>query len=499
MLDLSVLLPFIDRTVADSTACEGAATYLVRGDRLVRAHAEIRDEHGRFRTPVDAPARLAGVLGTTREPLVTEELDRDATTEVERALHRDLARLGWALLLPLVSEDALIGILAVGAKRSGDPFYPDDLDLLMTLANQAGVAVHNAQLYAQVVLANEYIENIVATIESGVVAIDAESRVTMFNRAAEELTGIKGPDATDVAGLPECLGSALRRALEEGERRTEPEVAMPARDTTRPVLCTTAPLRDPSGTVLGAVAVFSDLTALKELETQRRRAERLAYFEALASGIAHEIKNPLVAIKTFVQLVPRRHLDRNFVENFSLVVAREIGAMERLVDRLRTLSRPGERPHRTIDVRTPVAEALELLAARLEDKGIAVAAELGAEPAPVLGEEGELKELFLNLLVNASDATPAQGTIAVRVARADARASVAIADSGPGVPTELIERIFDPFFTTKEHGSGLGLSICAGIADAHGARVTAANRPDGGAVFTVDFPLAAAVAAEVKR
>ena len=119
---------------------------------------------------------------------------------------------------------------------------------------------------------------------------------------------------------------------------------------TRPVICTTSPLREPAGAVLGAVAVFSDLTPVKELEAARRRAERLAYFELLASGIAHEIKNPLVSIKTFAQLLPRRRHDDRFVEDFGRIADREIGRMEQLLERLRRLARPHDTP--TYAVRT---------------------------------------------------------------------------------------------------------------------------------------------------
>jgi signal transduction histidine kinase len=120
---------------------------------------------------------------------------------------------------------------------------------------------------------------------------------------------------------------------------------------------------------------------------------------------------------------------------------------------------------------------------------------LGDTEAPVLGDHGELEQLFLNLLINAQEATPAEGRVAVRVARVDDRATVEITDSGPGIPADMLERVFDPFFTTKQRGSGLGLTVCAGIAAAHRARLLAANAAEGGARFTVDFPLAVGVPA----
>jgi len=400
-----------------------------------------------------------------------------------------------------LAEDTLIAMIAVGPKLSGDAFYRQDLDLLMTLANQAGVAIKNAQLYADVALANEYLENIAATIESGVIAINAAGRLAMFNRAAEQLTGLAAETTRggSIAVLPACLAEPMLATLADGQLRTRPEVELPTAAPTpdgpasRPVICTVSPVRDPGGAVLGAVAVFSDLTPLKELEVERRRAERLAYFQALAAGIAHEIKNPLVAIKTFTQLLPRRQADARFLEEFGRISTREIDRMQRLVDRLRTLSRPAGGPRHPVDVQLPLAEALELVQPTLEEKGLTMAAMLGTEPSLVVGNHQEMEELFLNLMLNAHDATPAGGTITVELTRAETQVTVTVTDSGPGIAPELLERVFEPFFTTKARGSGLGLAISAGIAQAHGARLRVHNRPAGGAVFTVEFPLASVV------
>ena len=435
---------------------------------------------------------VVAALERLREPLVSDELAREAASPAERELAEHLTQANWALVLPVISDSGVIALIAVGPKLSGDPFYPQDLDLLMTLANQAGVAIKNARLYAQVVLANEYIENIVATIESGVVAITSAGQVAMFNRAAERLTGLaaEAVKGRPVAILEACLSEPLLASVADGQARTNPEVELACGERTRPVMCTTSPLRDPDGIVLGAVAVFSDLTPLKELEIERRRAERLAYFEVLASGIAHEIKNPLVAIKTFTQLVPRRRDDARFIDEFTRVVGREIERMERLLERLGALSRPGRHPRYPLDVRAPVADALEVMQATFDEKGIAVTATLCEQPCLVLGHHAELEQLFLNLVMNAHEATPPGGTVHVELAHDGQHVIVSVADTGPGIAPELVERVFDPFFSTKERGSGLGLAICAGIAQTHGARLRATNGPGGGAKFFVEFPVA---------
>jgi PAS domain S-box-containing protein len=314
----------------------------------------------------------------------------------------------------------------------------------------------------------------------------------MFNRAAERLTGIAADDVrgSTVARLAPCLSEPLLASAAEGVARTLPEIELPGADRARPVMCTTSPLRDPDGAVLGAVAVLSDLTPLKQLEVERRRAERLAYFEVLASGIAHEIKNPLVAIKTFTQLLPRRSAEPRFVAEFGRIVGREIQRMERVVDRLRTLAHPGRRPEHAVDVRAPLHEALEFMQPTFEEKGVVVDTRLGDTACRVLGDHQNLVQLFLNLLMNAHEATPPAGAVTVAVTCEADKVRVSVDDTGPGIAPDLLEKIFEPFFTTKQRGSGLGLAISASVAQAHGAQLRAENRPGRGAVFWIDFPFA---------
>ena len=447
---------------------------------------------------MNIPAVVHSSLERTQDVILLDKLLGNRP-RVDTALLTELQALNWALVLPAISENTVIGAIVLGPKRSGDPYYPQDLDLLMTLANQAGIAIKNAQLYAQVVLANEYLENIVATITSGVVAVDPDGAITMFNPAAEHLTGLRHAELQGQlpATLPPALGNALTETLRDGVARTQPELELSDGATIRTVILTTAPLRDPEGTLLGAVAVFGDLTPVRQLEIERRRAERLAYRETFAAGIAHEIKNPLVAIKTFAQLIPRRRADQQFVDEFSRIVGREIVRMERMIDRMRTLARHGQRQHGPVDVRQPLVDALEFMQAAFEEKDVVVEAALGEVEAPVLGDSNELEQLFLNLLMNANEATPHGGRITVVVSREDRRVMVAVTDSGPGIPDDELKRVFDPFYTTKERGSGLGLYVCVGIAETHGARLHAENVSSGGARFTVEFPLASEVSIAV--
>src|SRR3989449_1277528 len=313
VLDLKILLQFVNHTVAASTNSEGAAVYLDRsvvesGGAFRQAIVEKRLAQSTFETPDEAPVEIITALMRSKDLLLTDEIARERLTDDRQRLHDALAHRNWALVLPLISENRVIGAIVVGPKLSGDPFYPQDLDLLMTLANHAGIAVKNAQLYAQVVLANEHLNNIVSTIESGVVAIDATGQVTLFNRAAEQLTGIRAEQARHqaVSVLPVCVGAMLTETVVDGSPRTEPEIELSDGATTRPVICATSPLHDQAGGVLGAVAVFSDLTPHKALEVERRRAERLAYFEMLTAGVGPPNKKPPGLVQTVSPPPPPR-------------------------------------------------------------------------------------------------------------------------------------------------------------------------------------------------
>jgi len=473
------------------------AVYLRDNGTLRCAISEHNGDIGLFQAPMFVSLAMIGTLERRQEPILAHELIRGQHSTAQD-LYGELTQNDWVLVLPVLSEDALIGIIAVGPKLSGDAFYQEDLDLLMTLANQAAIALKNAQLYAARVVANEYLENILATLENGVIAIDATGQISKFNQAAEDLTGISAARALNKNAtiVPDCLSAPLLATVEDGVPRVEPEVELSTGWAdhgslkVRPVICTTSPVRDPSNTVVGAVAVFSDLSALKELEAKRRSAERLVYFQTLAAGIAHEIKNPLVAIKTFTQLLPRRRQDSRFLEEFGRISVREIDRMQRIVDRLSTLSRPTDGPRETIDIRDALRDAIEFMQPTLEEKTIALYASITTDACPVVGNHGELEQLFLNLLLNAYDATPSAGAVTIDAERTEGEVFVRITDTGNGIAQELLDKIFEPFLTTKARGSGLGLAISSSIAEAHGGRLRADNAPTRGATFTVQLPIA---------
>jgi PAS domain S-box-containing protein len=411
------------------------------------------------------------------------------------AARQELQRLGGEVALPFIEETDVSGLLLIGPKLSGDPYFAEDLDLISTLVSQATIALQNARLYRQVVIANEYIENILSTMESGVIAIDSEGTVTLFNSAAAAITQLEAEalKGKPLEHLPVPVAEALRGAAAGTRPLTQVEMTVHNRaGHPVPIISSSSALRDRSGALLGAVTVFSDLSRLKELEREKWRAERLASIGALAAGIAHEIKNPLVAIKTFAELLPERFHDEDFHGDFSKVVVHEIDRIDSLVGRLRGLT-PNAQRMAPLDLVRSIQETLALLRAQLEQAKIVVKTSYQRGLPLISGDADQLRQLFLNVFVNAIEAMHSNGELKVRVAdhkTLGSRVVVAeIEDSGDGIPSSLVSKVFDPFVTTKEKGSGLGLSICRGIADAHRATIYATNnknRP--GAVIAVEFP-----------
>ncbi|MBI3030043.1 MAG: PAS domain-containing protein [Candidatus Rokubacteria bacterium] len=509
MLDLGALLDHVSGVIGRTVRPELFTVYLRdRGGEGYRRTLSQSFVEGR---PVEEPETIASdsslstLMQRERGHLLRDDLRRGDLDPETRAALEELGTLNVDLALPLVKEDQLTGFLLVGAKRSGDPYFSEDLDLLSTLASQAAIAVTNAQLYAEVVLVNEYVENILKTMESGVIAVSVEGKVTLFNSAAGRMAGLEAASlrAGPVERLPGTLADLIQATLGDGVPRLQVERTLAGADRrVTPVVCSTSPFSDARGRILGAVLVFSDLTRLKELEDERRRAARLASFQSLASGIAHEIKNPLVAIRAFAQLLPRKFGDEDFRENFSRVAVREIDRINDLVERLRVLSTPSK-PLQPLDLRGPIEETLELLRVRLEDRRISVERIYDEHLPATLGEPSQLKQLFLNLFLNSLEAMEPGGTLSIRLkGRAggdDSGLLVEIADTGCGIPEGLSEKVFDAFFSTKPQGTGIGLAICRGIADLHRATIHMENNSTGGgAVISLAFPEAVEMPAEVR-
>ncbi len=501
-LDLESLLNRLAELVEQAMKSETVSVYLRdEANGTFSRHLARSSRHREATLPATLPVEgsaLISYLDRTLQLLVREEASLATTSRPHKEAAKQLHSLSGELAVPMHHDRRLFGILLVGPKLSGDPYFVDDIELLSTLVSQASIALKNAQLYSQVVLVNEYVESILETMENAVVAVTDTGTVTLFNSAAERMTGLTASEikGNSVVTLPPELADPIEATLSDSRPRVQVETVIHHRlGRVTPAIYSTSTMRDRSGAVFGIVAVFSDLTKLRELETEKRRTERLASIGAFAANMAHEIKNPLVAIKTFAELLPERFTEEDFRDHFSKVAIREIERIDELVGRLRGLVT--HQPEQLAPVALPglIEEVLSLLRGQLEQAQINVVTQYARDLSTIAGDQAQLRQLLLNILINAIEAMQNGGELVIRLSRKHTAELdtlvVAVRDTGSGIPEHFLEKIFDPFVTTKPQGSGLGLSICLGIMEAHRGTIVAENNtPDPGATITISLPIA---------
>jgi signal transduction histidine kinase len=230
---------------------------------------------------------------------------------------------------------------------------------------------------------------------------------------------------------------------------------------------------------------------VRELERQVMHSERLASVGRLAAGMAHEINNPLEGMANYLDLL-RDDLERGDVDGARQLTGRVREGLERaagITRRVLGYSDPGRAPKGVLDLRRALDDAVGFVRGSRAFVGVEVTLAAGDEPLPVRAEPTALGQLFLNLLLNACEAQPSGGRVEVTARRRVAAARVEIADQGPGIPQEVRDHLFEPFYSTRG-STGLGLSVCHGVVSDHGGSIHAVDRPEGGACFVVELPLA---------
>mgnify|MGYP001229632368 FL=1 len=249
------------------------------------------------------------------------------------------------------------------------------------------------------------------------------------------------------------------------------------------------------GRVIGANVMFRDVTQVIQLEEQIRHSDRLKMIGEVAAGTAHEIRNPLTAIKGFMQLLSKSLSDREMhrEQDFVQIVMSELERINSLVNDILLLSKPKEVKLSPVRIGSIIKDMLPMLRNEAVMRSVLLHYESWPDGPLILADKEMLKQVFLNLGKNAIEAMGTGGVLTIRERREAASATevtVDIIDTGPGIDRDHLERIFDPFFTTKEQGTGLGLSICRRIVHEMGGGIQVSTGPDG-SVFTITIPVMA--------
>ena len=418
--------------------------------------------------------------------------------------------------VPCIFEGAAIAVLALGRKDSDEPFNSEDLGLLTAVAGQVATAIENGRLYRQLHLKAEEIgrmrefnENILESLDDGLVVFDAGEQIVRWNRALESSYGVARADAVG-RPLSEIFDAtfvdALRAARQENphgttlfkvplisRRRVDGSDGESAR---LQVNATVVPLQNsPGDAFTGTILLIEDITDRIRLEDQLQISEKMASIGLLAAGVAHEVNTPLTGISSFTQMLLDGADPADPKTALLEKIERQTFRAAKIVNGLLTLSRPGtpggERTE--VDLNAVVTDVFSLLEHQFEVGKIRVRRELAEGPVIVHGIEHQLQQVFLNLFLNARDAMPRGGWLTVTTHVDGDQLVAEVADTGSGIRSEHLARIYDPFFTTKAigRGTGLGLSISYGIVHEHDGTIRCDSAVGQGTRFILSLPLAA--------
>src|SRR5438874_6664589 len=350
-------------------------------------------------------------LAAHHEPLILEELHRARATVTTFAIRRQLEAAGAAAAVGVLSREQLIGIMLLGPRLSGRIYGSTEQSALQVLCGQLAVAIENAVLFTEVQNARIYNEILLQNLTTGVVAADADGHITVFNQEAVQIAGLNtnGGERT-LNDLPAPLRDIIQTTLTSGERQEDREVELAGGTFAR---ASSAIFRGQGGELLGALMVVTDITALKRLELQIRRSDRLASLGTLSAGMAHEIKNPLVSIKTFAQLLPERYQESDFRATFSSLIVHEIDRVDSLVNQLLRFARPAKPLLRPMHVHEVLEKTLQLVQHRLYQKEIKLTQTLEASLDTIRADSDQMEQVFLNFFLNAMDAMKRGGELTV--------------------------------------------------------------------------------------
>jgi signal transduction histidine kinase len=331
-------------------------------------------------------------------------------------------------------------------------------------------------------LANLLRESLVCAV----VVVDSKQRLNLLAGGTEEILGLKQQRARhSINDLPEPLQKLAREAMASGQAALDREIKLKIpRKGIHNLEVSAVPLR-PGAKDAGVALVMRNLTSPKWLEHDLRRLDRLASIGTLAAGMAHEIKNALVAGKTFVTSLLEKHQDTELVT----IVRREMDRIDSIVSQMLKFASTPRPEFAAIHLHDVIDFSLRLVDPHFKGKSIVLNRAFRASADIVEGDDYQLQQAFVNLFLNSLEAMPPHGTLTVGTGPSNDRGlQVTVSDTGSGISPEIIDRLFEPFFTTKPNGTGLGLPITRRIIYEHGGSIRVESQPNKGATFTILLP-----------
>jgi len=434
----------------------------------------------------------------------------------QQALHLPLAQQQTAQLLdlnyylPCRVQDGdttrTIAVIGLGRTIGGDFLSSEDVELLESLASYIGIALQNASLYARLQQKigeferlKEFNENIVESINVGILAIDLDDRIESWNAQMEAMYALS---RAEVIGQPlqtvfpaELISALEGFRSEQGVHHLYKFPVTTRAGELRTANIAIAPLLSRNFVSVGRIILVDDITERVSLETQLAQADKLSSIGLLAAGVAHEINTPLAVISSYSQMLSKQlRGDARLGPVLDKITQQSFRAAE-IANGLLNFSRTSTTEFRETNLNQVIRDTLSLLEHQFKTAQVVVDLALTEELPPIHGNPGKLQQVFLNLLLNAKEAMPGGGHLRVATL-VNGHVEAQVSDSGSGIAPEHLKRIYDPFFTTKttpkpgdRRGTGLGLSVSYGIIQEHAGKIHVESAVGAGTTFHLEFPL----------
>jgi len=431
----------------------------------------------------------------------THQVPRETANSQDAILRLDLN-----YYIPCRAQQKTVAVLGLGKTEKGDYLSSEDVELLETLGGYLGIAIQNGRLYASLQQKvaeyerlKDFNENIVESINVGVMALDMEDRIESWNAQMEVMYALPRWQA-----LTQPLRSIFPAEFVEEFYRVRQNAGInnlykfrlstPAGET-RTVNVAIAPLVTRKFQVIGRLVIMDDITERVELESQLSQADKMSSIGLLAAGVAHEVNTPLAVISSYTQMLAKQLQGDSQKSGLLEKITRQTFRASEIVNNLLNFSRTSGTEFANVDINKVITDTLALLEHQFKVAKIQVQSELTPTISPIQGNPGRLQQVFLNLFLNAKDAMVGGGQLTIATTNGD-MVSVRVSDTGSGIAPEHIQRIYDPFFTTKtapkegqNRGTGLGLSVTYGIIQEHAGKIRVESNPGAGTTFALDFPL----------
>ncbi|MGO9376694.1 MAG: GAF domain-containing protein [Syntrophobacteraceae bacterium] len=440
---------------------------------------------------------IVGGAAATRQPTLIHD-----TKKVSEPSCPDVRS---QLAIPIATEQKVLGVVSVYSEPIS-AFSNTDIEILSILASHAAVLFQNAALYEQLSMEKRRAENILESSHNGVITLNAGGFIQSVNRKAEQILEI---DRKSMLGKlvfeigDDRIEKVLNIALQKEPRPGIVEASLVKKSGEDSILeIATSSVKRLEDVSAEFIISFRDITEAKKSEEIIRRMDRLSSLGQLSAGIAHEIRNPLSGIKLNLQILSKKIKDPESIEKINDSLE-GIGRINNLIKSVLNFTRPAVPKFKPDYLQRVLKDTVSIMESQLKRKKIRVIMDLPAAEQAIAFDENQIRQVFVNLVLNAMGAMPEGGTIKISGSMDHYEPGKAglfhlvISDNGSGIRQDLLPRIFDPFFTTKPEGTGLGLSIVHKILEQHKATIEVESSDSAGTAFTLTFPINAVEAENV--